>query len=716
MIPAALASACGREPPTVHFELEREVDVAEWQSPGGPVAVLAPPLRVHPTRNAPWRFETSVFLRGPMPAGTQAVLHVETPAVTDGLVARALVGRAEVGRFRLEPGYRAYPILLPGGLVGAVLTLAAERPAEAGPDAPFLLHRVSLRASASLPGAPWAPPAAGVLRQHGQSALRFSLILPREARLLFRVAPAPGADAPLRARVSVEPEGGAVHDLWSAEVRPGAAPGNEVALRLHRGEGVPLRVAFHVDGPENSAVDWIAPRLLGTGPSSRFSPTPYTPEEEGRAEALRARLSGLSVLVVVLDAASALHVGAYGYPRMTTPEIDSLARGGVLFERAYTPAPFTVAAISSLWTSQYPEQHHYGERHNAALPRERLRLAEVLAARGVWTAAFVANPSAGPAFGLDRGFSEFHALYRTGAIPRAEGFRPALSSFFERVKGAGPFFAYVHYLEPHFPYDPPHPFDLAFGPDAPLPRSRRRDDAWLRRLNAGVERLGPEERAHLVRLYDGSLAYVDREVGWIRRTLEEHGLLERTVLMVTADHGEAFGERGFMTHGPLLDEASVRVPLVVRFPRGRVPASLRVPGLVDLLDVAPTVADVFGIHRSEGALRSFEGRSLLPLLAGAPAKPAVLSRTMQEHPTFALVHGQWKLILSMKSGASQLFDLAADPAEQTDLSDRFPVRAEAMRQGAARWLRDMHREPAARTEERMSLEDLKLLRALGYVR
>jgi arylsulfatase A-like enzyme len=595
------------------------------------------------------------------------------------------------------------------------VTLAAERPADAGPEAPFVLHRVSLRSAASPPGVAWAPPAAGALRQHGPSALRFSLILPREARLLFGVAPVPGADAPPRVRVSVEPEGGAPHHLWGAEVPPRVAQSKSVALRLHRWEGAPVRIALHVEGAEGTAVDWIAPRLVGTGPSTRFSPAPYTPEEERRTEELRARLSGLGVLVVVLDAASALHFGAYGYPRMTTPEIDSLARGGVLFERVYTPAPFTVAAISSLFTSQYPEQHHYGHRHNAALPRERLRLAEVLAARGVLTAAFVANPSAGPAFGLDRGFSEFHALYRSGVIPRAEGFRPALSSFFERVKAVGPFFAYVHYLEPHFPYDPPHPFDVVFGPDAPLPRSRRRDDAWLRRLNAGVERLDPEERAHLVRLYDGNLACVDREVGWIRTTLEERGLLERTVLMVTADHGEALGERGFITHGPLLDEASLRVPLVVRFPRGRGPSGLRVPGLVDLLDVAPTVADVFGLHPGGGALRSFEGRSLLPLLAGASAKPAVLSRTMQERPTFALVNGRWKLVHSVKSGASQLFDLLADPAERDDVSGRFPVRTEAMRQGVARWLRDMRREPAPWTEERLSPEEVEVLRALGYV-
>ena len=712
LLPAVLAPACGRGPATARLDLDREADLAEWRAPGGLSAIVLPPLRVHPRGNASWRFETRVFFRGPVPEGTQAVLHVETPA-TAGLVAGTQVGGRKVEPLRLEPGRRSYPVLLPAGLDGEILTLATERPPQAGPDAPFVLRRVSFGRFASAPGAAWDTAAPGALRQRGPSALRFSWILTRAARLLFKVAPAPGVLTPLRARVSAEPEGGTAHDLWHADLRPGSAPGREVGLRLDYGEGVPVRVSLHVEGPENAAIDWIAPRLVGAALPT--GPAPYTTEEERAAETLRARLAGLNVLVVLLDAASALHVGAYGYPRMTTPEIDRLAREGVLFERAYTPAPFTVAAVSSLWTSQYPEQHHYGERHDAALSPQRLCLAEVLAARGVRTAAFVANPSAGPELGQDRGFSEMHALYRAGAIPRAEAFRASLSAFFESAKGAAPFFAYVHYVEPHFPYDPPNPFDLVFGPDAPLPRSRRRDGAWLIRLNAGVERLGPEEQAHLVRLYDGNLAYVDREVGWIRRTLEEQGLLERTVLVVTADHGEALGERGFVTHGGLLDEASVRVPLVVRFPRGTGPAGLRVRGLVDLLDVAPTVADLFGI-RHPSAPRSFEGRSLIPVLTGAPAKAAVLSRTMQERPTFALVHDRWKLVYSVKSGAAQLFDLAADPAEQTDVSNRLPVRADAMRQELARWLRDMRREPAARAPEVMNPETLEILRALGYVR
>jgi arylsulfatase A-like enzyme len=712
LLPAVLGAACGRAAQPVRLELDRESDLAEWCTGTGACAVVEPPLRVHPRGSQTWTFETRVRLRGAVPEATTASLHVDT-LTSAALGARAQLGARTVGDIRLEPGRRTYPALLPAAAFGdAMLTLAVDRPPEAGPEAPFVLRHVSLDPAAS-PARAHEAPAPGVLRQRGGSAVRFSLVLPRAARLVFRAAAAPWTQRAVHARVRTEADGSAARELWSADLGPGSEAARDVVLRFEDAEGEPVRLSFHVDGSDDDAVDWIAPRLVGSGPPAW--PTAYTAEEEGGAEALRARLAGLNVVVVLLDAASALHVGAYGYPRMTTPEIDRLAREGVLFERAYTPAPFTVAAVSSLWTSQYPDQNHYGDRHDAALSPERPCLAEALLRRGVRTAAFVANPSAGPELGLARGFSEFHALYRQGSIPRAEEFRASLSSFLADAKQGGPFFAYVHYLEPHFPYDPPNPFDVVFGPDAPLPRSRRRDDGWLQRLNGGAERLSHEEQAHLVRLYDGNLAYADREVGWIRRTLEEHGLLERTVLVVTADHGEALGERGFVTHGGLLDEASLRVPLVLRFPRGAAPAGLRVSSLVDLLDVAPTVADVFGIRRGE-VPPSFEGRSVLPVVAGAAGKRAVLGRTMQERPAYALVHERWKLVHTTRLGASRLYDLASDPAERNDVSARLPVRTAAMRAELVRWLRDMRRLAAASARQTVSPETAEMLRALGYAR
>jgi arylsulfatase A-like enzyme len=216
-----------------------------------------------------------------------------------------------------------------------------------------------------------------------------------------------------------------------------------------------------------------------------------------------------------------------------------------------------------------------------------------------------------------------------------------------------------------------------------------------------------------VRLYDGNLAAADHELGRLRAMLEANGLLDRTVVIVSADHGEALGEHGFIGHAPQVYEEAVRIPLLVRFPKAAGLSGLRRSGLVDLLDLGPTLLDVFGI----GTHEAHEGRSLLPTAAGAPGKPAVFSRTMAERPVLGLREGRYKFIHSLRDGASELYDLAADPGEQGDLADVEPLRVEFYRQALYRWLRGVARDGAipAALGSPLSEEDREALRALGYV-
>ena len=148
----------------------------------------------------------------------------------------------------------------------------------------------------------------------------------------------------------------------------------------------------------------------------------------------------------------------------------------------------------------------------------------MLSARGVHAAGFIGNPVA-RGFNLDRGFDEFHSVYtqkvNLGEVTHADAFRNVLPGFFQG-RAAGRFFAYVHYLEPHFPYDPPPPFNTMFGPDAPLSREQRRQHEWFWAVNEGRVPATREEIDHLVRLYDGGLAFADREVGFLRRSPDAH--------------------------------------------------------------------------------------------------------------------------------------------------------------------------------------------------
>jgi arylsulfatase A-like enzyme len=417
----------------------------------------------------------------------------------------------------------------------------------------------------------------------------------------------------------------------------------------------------------------------------------------------------VNVVLVVLDAAGAKHFGCYGYPRGTTPEIDRIASEGVVFERAYTPAVYTLAAMSSVWTSQYPDEHQNVDLRNASLDRARLTLSELLTAQGLYTAGFVANGMAGPAFSFDRGFSEFHEVYSEQGS-RAGGFRPVLPAWFA-AHAKRRFFVYVHYREPHSPYDPPPPFNTLFGPDTPMLRA---DTRRLMALHA-EGKLSVADLEHVVRLYDGNLAYADREVGFLRQTLEAAGIWERSVVIVTADHGEGMLEHGWIGHNAQIYDESARIPLIIRLPGGAGPRGMRVSELVDLVDLAPTIADVFGLLGAGSSQREFRGRSLLDLLAGAPGKPAVVLRTAGHRPRYGLRDERFKLTHDSSTGGDRLYDLASDPEELVDLAPGDPLRAAYYRQALHAWLLSL--QPAAPSEHETHLtpRQLENLRALGYV-
>lgn len=563
-------------------------------------------------------------------------------------------------------------------------------------------------------GAP--PPLAVVLAdgvpglvQGGPSALRYAVRLPARAELRFTPgvhAASPKGRTVLRVTLE-QPQG--VQELWRGSFTPGQT-GSDVTLPVPGSAGSLVRVGLHVE-PEREAATWAAwgaPRLLGDSPALAQPAWGPSLADGRRLDRLRRDLAGVNVVLIILDAAGAKHVGSYGYTRATTPEIDRIAADGVLFERAYTPAVYTLAAMSSLWTSQYPDEHQNVDLRTASLDRARATLADLLFARGVYTAGFVANGVAGPAFSFDRGFAEFHEVYSQQGS-RAEGFRALLPPWFARHKGRR-FFAYVHFREPHAPYDPPPPFNTLFGPDA-LPRSETRG---LNALHA-EGKLDEAMLRQVVRLYDGNLAYADREVGVLRRVLEAEGVWNKSVIILTADHGEAMLEHGYIGHNLQLYEESVRVPLIVRFPDGKGPRGVRIPGLVDLVDLAPTIADLLGVGDEGGSNRPFRGRSLLTLAAGGSGKTVVPLRSSGERPSYGLRDERFKFIHDTATGRAELYDLSADPEERNDLSAADPLRTAFYRQSLQSWLLSVERAASADRETTLSPKQMENLRALGYL-
>jgi choline-sulfatase len=401
-----------------------------------------------------------------------------------------------------------------------------------------------------------------------------------------------------------------------------------------------------------------------------------------------------NILLITLDTTRADRLGAYGYARANTPNLDRLAREGVLFEHARTATPTTLPAHVSLFTSRYPTSH--GVRNNGVPLGERIpTLASALQGAGYRTAAFISSFVLDRRFGLARGFDHYDDRLDAGAGIAAEqverrGDRTAsaavqwLDDYLRQnpglaspAGGRAPFFVWLHLYDPHDPYDPPAPF-----------RERFADEP-----------------------YDGEIAFADSVVGSLIGQLESRGLSSSTLVAVIGDHGESLGDHGEATHGMFVYEAAMRVPAILRWPP-QVPVGRRVAPMVRSIDLAPTLIELAGLPRVAG----IEGESLMPLVRGATAGPSsAYGETyfpllfMNWSPLQSLQDDRWKLI---EAPEPELYDLVSDPGEQTNLAVREPARTAAMRRALAASATERKDVAPAGTPDRETVEKLA---ALGYV-
>ena len=422
-----------------------------------------------------------------------------------------------------------------------------------------------------------------------------------------------------------------------------------------------------------------------------------------------------NVVLVSIDSLRADHLGAHGYPRPTSPRLDRLAAEGVAFDAAWSTTTWTLPSHVSLLTSLYPEVHGVSE-DGIRMTEGQTLLSEALRGAGYRTAAFVSAPFLNRLYGFDQGFD----LYDDVTIPlrrHRESHQgstgPALHGAIVRwlrEEPAQPFFLFLHYWDVHFDYEPPAAFVAPFDPGY-RGGAEFRNFEKNRAIHPGM---APRDLERLVALYDGEIAFTDHHLGLLFDELDRLGLYDDSLIVVTSDHGDEFFEHGAKGHMKNLFETTLRVPLLVRFPRGEA-AGTRVVEPVSLVDVAPTVLDAARVPRPP----AFGGESLLPVVAGEARRRA--------RPLFASLYGQaWavrqgdlKLIRTeAEDGAvrEELYDLAADPAEAHDLASARQQDAHALSQLLARWrqLAASQRREAARPFEKG--EGLReTLEALGYL-
>ena len=397
-----------------------------------------------------------------------------------------------------------------------------------------------------------------------------------------------------------------------------------------------------------------------------------------------------NVLLITVDTLRADHLGAYGDRDIRTPVIDALADEGVLFENAITPAIETLPSHATILTGTWPPTHGIRDNGDYRLNPDALTLAEVLRARGFRTGAVIGAFVLDSMFGLDQGFEEYDdALPARSPNESFFAERPARSVTeaalgFVRQSRASRFFLWVHYFDPHHPYNAPPPF--------------------------------PQQNPR--RPYDAEIAYVDSEIGRLLAALKEMGLKERTLVVLVADHGEGLGDHGEDSHGifPYVEEA--RVPLIVSLPP-HVPSGLRVKAVVRTVDIMPTVLELMRIDPKEAAA-PVQGESLWPLIAAGPrempGRPAYTEAMAPLllygwSPTFAMRDDRYKYIEAPKP---ELYDLAADPKERDNLAASHPDLVAVYRGRLETLRREITRAGAGAEMLSPDAETMARLRSLGY--
>lgn len=531
--------------------------------------------------------------------------------------------------------------------------------------------------------------------------LSWYLEVPAEATLAIRHgAPAAGA----RLQVQATPEGGRTVEIFRGEVGPRWAEASQSLASL-AGKIVRVDVSAHGGDLALSDLRVVTPAV----------PLPRL----GTDEAPHAR----NVLVLTIDTMRASKLRPYNRrSRVATPAIDRLAREGTLFERTQSPENWTKPAVASILTSLFPATH--GAKNDASrLPHSALTLAEVYQQNGFATASFIANGYVSRAFGFDQGWDHYTNYIRERKNTNASNVFAEAAEWIEAHKDER-FFAYVQTIDPHVPYDPPDDILRIYDPRTDYDGivQNRRTHLLLEDAKKRPPRVTFTESdiIRLEALYDGEVDYHDRHLARFLTKLEELGVLDDTIFVVTSDHGEEFNDHGSWGHGHSIFQELLHVPYIVRYPR-LVRAGARVPHVVSTMSIAPTVLEATGHEVPE----VFEGRSVLRFLRGASEPgPWVAFSDFQENRR-VIRGGDWKLVLR-SSLTYVLFDLAHDPGEHHEVDPRrHPIAMRYLRvlsgqllgaQDRSRWLTGgagPARVQAETTE--MTLELCQQLVALGYM-
>jgi arylsulfatase A-like enzyme len=491
--------------------------------------------------------------------------------------------------------------------------------------------------------------------------IRRELEVPEAAELHLSYALQPRAQGPVRFEVAAVLPDGTRRQLMAESMAEGAAGWREARLDLSELAGVRagLELVTTVEGP--------------------FDPVRGFPVWGNPEVVAPARLTMPNIVLVCLDTLRADHLSLYGYGRPTSPHLDAWARGrAAVFETVVAPAPWTLPAHASMFSGL--DAHRHGVNLTRPAPASLTMLAEVLRAAGYATLAVTGGGFVHPQYGFAQGFDRYWSFaVKVGAEGEIEAEVDRACAALE-ANARRPFFLFLHTYEVHNPFLPRQPYFGAFSehPDEEvmvdverLPASAA--DGFLdhrglvvRRAGGELEPLPDSDLDLAVDLYDSGIANADAHLAAVLRRIEHLGIDRRTVVVITSDHGELFGEHGVFNHVSLYEE-NLLVPLVIADPRRAQPR--RIGDQVRLIDLAPTILELAGAP----PLPAADGASLVPLLDARPgARPPGLAWSFAAASNYGISArdaNRTKYTARMvpwpiTGPAERLYDLAADPREQ----------------------------------------------------
>jgi arylsulfatase A-like enzyme len=495
------------------------------------------------------------------------------------------------------------------------------------------------------------------------SLLTYYFMVPKTASLCLSTAASAGGatkkTSDINLKVCATPvDGGDPIDLLSKNYSGGSWHHEMVDLGRMAGKLVKLDIV--AGGPTGGRA------VLGEA-SIRI--TPPKVQSFGKAK---------NVIVLLIDTLRADKLTVYNKTYVRSPSFEKFVKESTLFERCQAPANWTKPSCASVLSGLYPDSHK-ARGHSSKLSSSVKLASEYFRPLGFQAGAFVANGYLAAEFGFNKGWNKYTNFIRENKNTVAEAvFKEALEFIAENKDK--PFFTYIQTIDPHVPYDPPDE-DLKLYDPRPYegPVQNRSTGELLEEIKRGKVTLNARDQKHLESLYDGEITYHDRYFGHFLDALKKLGVLDNTVIIVCADHGEEFYDHQSVGHGHTLYQELLHVPLVIRAP-GVVPGGLRSEAEVGLVDILPTALHAVGADIPQ----QLEGKDLLPLCNGDTQNPmeasfsSFYSEADERNLSWAVKKGDFKL--RMKGPANTfLNNLGVDPRETLDDDEKYPLALRALR-------------------------------------